>query len=118
MTWSRDLIASDAVGVLVDADRIGICGDDTAPVHLRTVDGSPSDQQGDQLGRVTMVYVGLGTLPSLRMGGALTVCARGVDGAAVLPGVTHTVLDVITRGPFHVVSISLPQEAPSGAAYQ
>jgi hypothetical protein len=118
VTWSRDLIAADAVGVLVDADSIGLCGDDAAPVHLRTVDGQPSDLNGDQLGRVTMVYVGVGTLPSLRIGGHLVVCDKHADGAPVLPGVTHTVMDLITRGPFHVVSVSLPQEPPSGASYE
>lgn len=117
MTWSRDLVASDAVGVLVDADRIGLCGDDAAPIHLRTTDGPGSDLNTDQLGRVTLVYVALGGLPALRMGGVLTVCDRAADGTAVLPGVEHTVLDIITRGPFHVVSVSLPQAPVSGASY-
>jgi hypothetical protein len=115
--WSRDLVAADAVGVLVDADRLGMCGDDVAPVHVRTVDGQPSDLNADQMGRVTMVYVALGTLPALRMGGCITVCDRGADGTPVLPGTVHTVLDLITRGPFHVVSVSIPQQASSGAAY-
>lgn len=118
MTWSRDLIAADAVGVLVDADRLALCGDASAPVHLRTVDGQPSDLNTDQLGRVTMVYAGIGTLPALRIGGELTVCDRYADGAPVLPGVCYTVLDLITRGPFHVVSVSLPQVPMSGAVYE
>jgi hypothetical protein len=117
VTWSRDLIAADAVGVLVDADRLGMCGDDTAPVHLRTTDGQPSDLNTDQMGRLTVVYVGLGTLPALRMGGALTVCDRGSDGTPVLPGVEYTILDIITRGPFHVVSIASHQ-APATVSYE
>jgi hypothetical protein len=117
VTWSRDLVAADAVGVLTDADRLGLCGGDVAPVHLRITDGQSTDMPTDQLGRVTVVYVALGTLPALRLNGMLTICDRDGDGAPVLPGEVHQVLDIVTRGPFHVVSVSSPRPASSGTSY-
>jgi hypothetical protein len=117
MPWSRDQVAADAVGVMVDADRIAVCGDVEAPCHLRITDGTATAQQADQMGRVTLLYFALGTLPALRLGGPVRVCDRGPTGAAVYPGTEYSVLDLITRGPFHVASLSLPQVAATGAVY-
>lgn len=118
MTWSRERLAADAVGVLVDADRIAVCGDAEAPAHLRVTDSASTNVQADQLGRVTLLYIALGSLPALRMGGTLRVCDRDAHGHAVLPGEEYVALDITTRGPFHVVSLSLPQSPVSGADYR
>jgi hypothetical protein len=118
VTWSRELLAADAVGVLTDADRIAVCGDREAPAHLRVTDSASANVSTDQLGRVTLLYLALGSLPSIRMGGAIRVCDRGVDGHAALPGEEYTVLDLTTRGPFHVAALSLPQMPASGADYR
>lgn len=117
MPWSRDVIAADAVGVLVDADRIAVCNGVEVPAHFRTVDGAPSDLASDQLGRVTTLYIAAGSLPDLTMHGRLTVCDRGADGLAVRPGVEYTVLDVLKRGPFQLVMLSVPQVPASGAVF-